>query len=98
MIFTNLLKNTLILIISFSISNSAFTPSKIKIGTSNAKIIVTDKSTLVSVYKINTNYQKINILISSISNINLIQLTDIKNDININECINKSNLCQSISL
>lgn len=98
MIFTNLLKNTLILIISFSISNTAFTPSKIKIGTSNAKITSTDQTSLISIYKINTNYQKINISINSISNINLIQITDSKDDININECNNKSNLCQSISL
>lgn len=69
--------------------------SKIKIGT-NSKISITKKDNKIQIYQINTNYHSLNISINTISNINLIQLTDIKNDNNINQCDKKSNICQSI--
>lgn len=69
--------------------------SKIKIGTENSKISISKSDNKIKIYQINTNYHSLTISINTISNINLIQLTDIKSDTNINQCDKKSNLCQS---
>ena len=69
--------------------------SKIKIGTTNTKISLGKSDNKIKIYQINTNYHSLNISINTISNINLIQLTDVKTDSNINQCDKKSNLCQS---
>jgi len=79
------------LLCNFSLGNEII---NIKLGT-DLSYTIDDKNSDIQIYKIGTNYKTISVKIYSITNIKIIQITDVKETNDILLCNETSNFCQS---
>ena len=79
------------LLCNFSLGNEII---NIKLGT-DLSYTIDDKNSDIQIYKIGTNYKTISVKIYSITNIKIIQITDVKETSDILLCNETSNFCQS---
>ena len=79
------------LLFNFSLGNEII---NIKLGT-DLSYTIDDKNSDIQIYKIGTNYKTISVKIYSITNIKIIQITDVKETNDILLCNETSNFCQS---
>ena len=79
------------LLCNFSLGNEII---NIKLGT-DLSYTIDDKISDIQIYKIGTNYKTISVKIYSITNIKIIQITDVKETNDILLCNETSNFCQS---
>lgn len=79
------------LLCNFSLGNEII---NIKLGT-DLSYTIDDKNSDIQNYKIGTNYKTISVKIYSITNIKIIQITDVKETNDILLCNETSNFCQS---
>ena len=79
------------LLCNFSLGNEII---NIKLGT-DLSYTIDDKNSDIQIYKVGTNYKTISVKIYSITNIKIIQITDVKETNDILLCNETSNFCQS---
>ena len=79
------------LLCNFSLGNEII---NIKLGT-DLSYTIDGKNSDIQIYKIGTNYKTISVKIYSITNIKIIQITDVKETNDILLCNETSNFCQS---